>query len=226
MLHKLLDELGDATDLIKSAFRGAGILPIDEEKIIRKISHEEPSLIETREHVSELVLERLKALRETDKPVQRRGKRLNVEPGKSVVPDEQIASTSGVNPPKTKKRRIKASSSSSSSFSSSDEDDVDDPAIVKAEERSQSPDSDNTAGTSIPEASIVPVTPEIELKTLEETEIPVEDALSLSEGDFVVVRFGSLSSKNPPYFVCKIIQFDEEKKQFTGDYLRKLSNTR
>lgn len=67
----------------------------------------------------------------------------------------------------------------------------------------------------------MPVTPEIELKTLEETEIPVEDALSFSEGDFVVVRFGSLSSKNPPYFVCKIIQFDEEKKQFTGDYLRK-----
>lgn len=40
---------------------------------------------------------------------------------------------------------------------------------------------------------IVPVKPEIELKTLEETEIPLEDALSFSEGDFVVVRFGSLS---------------------------------
>lgn len=56
LLSSLLDQLGDVTDLVKSA---SGIFPIDTDQIIRKIFNKEPSVLQTREHVPDLVLERL-----------------------------------------------------------------------------------------------------------------------------------------------------------------------
>ncbi|KAK3890321.1 hypothetical protein Pcinc_005703 [Petrolisthes cinctipes] len=143
---------------------------------------------------------------------------------------EQTPSTSGysavpepvVNPSqKKKKQRGKASSSSSEVplvSSSPSEEDKDN--VYKAGKRSPefmsfeddaSPVSDGNA--SIPEVSTV----------LAKYEEPVleEDPLSFSVGDFVVVRFGGVGTRNPHYYVCKIIQFNEHKKLFTGYYMRK-----
>lgn len=86
------------------------------------------------------------------------------------------------------------------------------PVLTSSKDDDASPVYDTNTG--IPEVSTLPVKEEIELKIPEDNEVLVEDPLSFTVGDFVVVKKSTL-------LCSKIIQFDEHKKLFTGDYLRK-----
>ncbi|KAK4329449.1 hypothetical protein Pmani_000206 [Petrolisthes manimaculis] len=105
-LHfQLLDEMDNRDELAVAGFRATGIYPIDKDHIMRKITNE--NVESAHDLVSPLVLEHLRQIREfaaNKTNATRRGKRVQVEPGKSISLWELGASTSGTSVSRPAKR--------------------------------------------------------------------------------------------------------------------------
>ena len=229
LLFDLLNEMDNREQLVVAGFRATGIYPMDKERILRKITHEE--VTSAHNLVSPLVLQHLRELREsasTNPNATRRGKRVQVEPGKSISLGELVAASTSSGTPVSRpakrgasasgvlgrKRKVPRKRLPTDSPSSSDSDEnVDEPLEVPVggDEHEQETVGDSASETE----SEFPGFEEVTVSGHKVEEVPV-----FEKGDYVLVKF---SGKKANYHFVGILRNLVEPEQTSWDvkYLRR-----
>ena len=89
LLSKVMDEIEpNASNNIKAGFRECGIFPLNKEKVMSKIPQAEGETSQVETRVSESVIELLQTMRYESSTTTQRRKRISVEPGKSISPED------------------------------------------------------------------------------------------------------------------------------------------
>lgn len=187
LLFTLLDKMEHKEDYAVSGFRATGIHPLNRQKVINKISKPEAAT----NLVSPMLIEHLAQLREASakKPgAARRGKVVQVSPGKSISMDNITAGTSGLQSQRKRNPKRKLSLD----VDDSDSEGPDDPVCIPSSEDEPEPDATTEESQESSDRAGTQDTSTGELK----------------EGSYVIVRY--VGKKAPYHYVGKVLHHDVE----------------
>lgn len=201
MLFILLTNMDRKEEFAVNGFRTTGIYPVNRKVVITKIT--KADVPQSSQHlVSPLLIEHLKKLREqaASKPgAVRRGRAIQVEPGKSVSLDNVASGTSCTTQQGSSNQQSKRNPKRRLPVESSDESDTDMSVDV-------TPDL-----TSDDESPNLASLPDVACQAHDETlDTSILEQVDFIPGDFVVVKFSGKTAKTMYHYVGKILKIGEE----------------
>lgn len=219
LLSELMDKL-DLSNLAIKAFAGCGIVPYNPDKIVKKVRKDLPDLDTTREHVSNIVLQELKSLRESSSTTRGRGrgKRVVVEPGVSVTAADLSLPQAHRNLVHLRSRVVEVDHSMNQAT-----------RVTLMDDLSSLHNSDLEDDSLLEPIEDVEVTKhevgELEDNVKVYTGSECSEDMILNKGDYVLVRFKSKTQK-AFYYVGKLANLVEpENTHWNIKYLRKMEST-